>query len=211
MPAKKSDVNLKTVANRVGLAPCSVSAVLNRTPASYAIPQSTKDRIFQAAAELNYRPNFWARSLRTKRTSMVAVVARELGNPAVAGVVAAAQEHLSRKGYLLVLGSITQSDELLSASFQQRGIEGVITIDATLPGDIGLPVVTINLGYLTPGELIGDELKCWLKEFGAAAAEAVIREIEDAKPSRSVPVSAQAFPASLECASQSFAASRETA
>jgi DNA-binding LacI/PurR family transcriptional regulator len=39
-----------------------------------AIPQRTKDRVFRAAAELNYRPNLWARSLRTKRTRMVAAI-----------------------------------------------------------------------------------------------------------------------------------------
>ena len=35
MSDKKAVVSLRTVAERVGLAPCSVSAVLNRTPASY--------------------------------------------------------------------------------------------------------------------------------------------------------------------------------
>ena len=50
--------NLRAVAERVGLAPCSVSSVLNNAPAAQAIPQSTKERIFKAAAELNYRPNF---------------------------------------------------------------------------------------------------------------------------------------------------------
>ncbi len=69
MSEKKSAVNLRTVAARVGLAPCSVSAVLNSTPASFSIPQHTKDRVFRAAAELNYQPNFSARSLRTKQHS----------------------------------------------------------------------------------------------------------------------------------------------
>ena len=55
-------VTLKTVAERVGLAPCSVSAILNNTEASRAIPQRTKDRVYRAASELNYRPNYWARS-----------------------------------------------------------------------------------------------------------------------------------------------------
>ena len=42
-------VNLKTVAARVGLAPCSVSAILNDTKAARAIPQKTKDRVYRAA------------------------------------------------------------------------------------------------------------------------------------------------------------------
>src|SRR5579863_6533919 len=109
-PEKKSAVNLRTVAERVGLAPCSVSAVLNNTPASRAIPQSTKDRIFRAAAELNYRPNLWARSLRTKRTRMIAAVAPDFSRTPVAQVVAGVQTRLQEMGYLLVLGSVDASD-----------------------------------------------------------------------------------------------------
>ena len=93
-PRKQTAPNLRAVAERVGLAPCSVSSVLNNAPAARAIPQSTKERIFQAAAELNYRPNFWARSLRTKRTRMVAAITPDFGYPAAARVIAAAQERL---------------------------------------------------------------------------------------------------------------------
>src|ERR1700676_5653859 len=76
---KQAAVSLRTVAERVGLAACSVSAILNNTPASRAIPQRTKDRVFRAAAELNYRPNLWARSLRTKRTRRVAAITSDIG------------------------------------------------------------------------------------------------------------------------------------
>src|SRR5689334_16620619 len=102
-PRRETAPNLRAAAEKVGLAPCSVSSVLNNAPAAQAIPQSTKERIFKAAAELNYRPNFWARSLRTKRTRMVAAISRDFGCPAAARVVAAAQEGLQRRGYLLVL------------------------------------------------------------------------------------------------------------
>ena len=57
MSEKKTVANLRAVADRVGLAPCSVSAVLNKTAAASGIPQQTKDRIFRAAAELNYQPS----------------------------------------------------------------------------------------------------------------------------------------------------------
>ncbi len=134
LPEKKA-VNLKTVAARVGLAPCSVSAILNDTEAARAIPQKTKDRVYRAAAELNYRPNILARSLRTKRTRMVAVVAPGLGRSGVARVVAAVQRRLHQSGYLLVLATCDGGDpNHLCAQFQQRGIEGIISIDANLPG-----------------------------------------------------------------------------
>jgi len=40
--AERITVTLRTVAEKVGLAPCSVSAVLNNSPAAVAIPQRTK-------------------------------------------------------------------------------------------------------------------------------------------------------------------------
>jgi LacI family transcriptional regulator len=62
---KQSTVTLKSVAEHVGLTAGTVSLVLNNAPQSSSIPQRTKDRIFAAASELNYRPNLLARALRT--------------------------------------------------------------------------------------------------------------------------------------------------
>ena len=183
----KSKVNLKTVAERVGLAPCSVSAVLNETPASRTIPQVTKERIFRAARELNYRPNFWARSLRTKRTRIVAVVAPDFGNPAVARVVAAAQDRLHRRGYLLVLGTMGSTDSAhFPAYLRQRGIEGLIAIDASLTETMDLPIAAVGLSDLSSTGIIGTGLDSWLQDLGASAADAVMAEIEGTKAASSV-------------------------
>ena len=165
-------VNLKAVAARAGLAPSSVSAILNHTEAARAIPQATKDRVYRAAAELNYRPNFLARCLRTKRTRMVAVLAPGLGRTSVAHVVAAAQRRLHQSGYLLVLAS--DDGDRMCAQFQPRGIEGVIAIEAKVPEQLNLPVASVRLGYGTP-----DQIETWLHELGEAAAETIIEQIEN--------------------------------
>lgn len=182
---KKTVVSLRTVAERVGLAPCSVSAVLNNTPASWAIPQRTRERIFRAAGELNYRPNLWARSRRTKRTRVVAAVTSDIGRAPVARVVAGAQKLLHRRGYLLALGTFDCASEwnTIPAQLQQRGIEGVIAIDAILPQNLELPVASVDLEYMTFGEPMADDMQTWLSELGESAAETVLRQIEkDAVP-----------------------------
>ena len=180
MLPQKNAVNLKTVAAKVGLAPCSVSAILNNTEAARAIPQSTKGRVYRAAAELNYRPNILARSLRTKRTRMVAVIAPSLGQYGVAHIVAAAQRRLHQSGYLLVLTTYDGGDpNHLCVQFQQRGIEGVISIDANLPAQMNLPVTCVDLGYRTSKTPVPDQTQVWLPELGDAAAEAIMRQIEN--------------------------------
>ena len=198
-PEKKSAVNLRTVAERVGLAPCSVSAVLNNTPASHAIPQKTKDRIFRAAAELNYRPNLWARSLRTKRTRMVAAVTPDFGRGPVARVVAGLQNRLHRKGYLLALGSadFTETNGMC-AQLQQRGIEGVIAIDASVPRQMELPVASVDLGYMSSLEPLTEDMQAWLSELGQAAAETIIRQIETKTSPRRMKVDPKQPPAYFE-------------
>jgi len=174
LPEKKA-VNLKTVAARVGLAPCSVSAVLNNTKAARAIPQKTKDRVYRAAAELNYRPNIVARSLRTKRTHMVAVIAPGLDGSGVARVVAAAQRRLHQSGYLLVLAtSDGDGPNHLCAQLQQRGIEGVIAIDANLPAQMNMPVTSVDLCYKRSATSVSYEM-----DLGNTVAETIIRQIEN--------------------------------
>jgi len=176
---KKSVANLKTVAETVGLAPCSVSAVLNNTQAAQAIPQSTKDRIFRAAAELNYRPNLWARSLRTKRTRMIAAVAPDFSCTRVAQVVAGVQTRLQEMGYLLVLGSVDASDSTqFYVQLQQRGMEGVIAIDRGVPRALGLPTALIELEYEESSEPLTETVRAWLTGVGESAAETIVGQIE---------------------------------
>ena len=177
MLPEKKPVNLKTVAAAVGLAPCSVSAILNDTEAARAIPQATKDRVYRAAAELNYRPNFLARSLRTKRTRMVAVVAPGLGHSSVARVVAAAHSRLHESGYMLVLAASDDGDRMC-VQFQQRGIEGVIAIDANLPPQLNIPVTCVDLGYDTSVSNVPDLVQSSLSDLGDGAAQAIVQQIE---------------------------------
>lgn len=196
MLPQNKPANLRTVAEQVGLAPCSVSAILNNTPASQAIPQSTKDRVFRAAAELNYRPNPWARSLRTKRTRMVTVVTPDFGRAAVARVVAGLQSRLNRSGYLLVLGAADSADSIHScAQFLQHGIEGVVAIDAAVPRQLDIPVADVDLGYLSSGEPLTGDMQAWLSELGSAAAETIIRQIEAGTASKRTKVEPKFSPA----------------
>jgi LacI family transcriptional regulator len=64
-------VTLKTVAQHVGLSPATVSLVLNESPVADSIPLETKERVIAAARELDYRPNYLARSLRSQRSFSV--------------------------------------------------------------------------------------------------------------------------------------------
>src|SRR5277367_157479 len=99
---KSTAVTLKMVAHHVGLTPGTVSAVLNDAPSSRAIPQTTKDRIHAAAKELDYRPNFFARSLRNQRTYTIGVIAEEIGDSYGSLVISGIEKCLRERNYFFL-------------------------------------------------------------------------------------------------------------
>src|ERR1700675_2791995 len=140
-------VTLRTVAEHVGLAPCSVSAILNDSAAGMSIPQHTKERVRRAASLLNYKPNYYARSLRTRRTFTVALLAPDIGHAPAARIAAGAEHFLRQKGYCLLVANCDPS----LASFQdhftqlrQRGVEGIIAIQSKPLLPAGFPTAFLD-------------------------------------------------------------------
>jgi DNA-binding LacI/PurR family transcriptional regulator len=137
---------LKTIAQHLGLTPGTVSAALNNSAAARSIPQHTKDRIIQAARELNYRPNFFARTLRLKRTFTIGVIAEEIGDAYGAAVISGIEECLKRNDYFF-LTVIHRHDPKLLHKYAQmlltRGVEGFITTDTSVTEDLGLPTAAV--------------------------------------------------------------------
>src|SRR6516165_633574 len=138
---------LKELAKHLGLTKGTVSAVLNDSPYAKAIPQHTKDRIIAAARELNYRPNFFARSLRKKRTFTVGVIAAEIGDAYGSVVISGIESILSECKYFFVTVVHHHDPQLLrqySDILQTRGSEGFITIDTTVTQSPRLPTIVIS-------------------------------------------------------------------
>src|SRR5215831_15594382 len=99
---KGRPVTLQMVAQRVGLTKGTCSAVLNKSAASQAVPAHTQERILAAARELNYRPNFHARNLGTKRTYMIGVVTQEIGDFYSSPIISGIERHLRQNGYFFL-------------------------------------------------------------------------------------------------------------
>jgi len=151
---KPAVVTLKMVAQHVGLTPGTVSAVLNNAPSAHSIPQKTKNRIHAAAKELDYRPNFFARSLRSKRTYMIGVIAEEIGDSYGSLVISGIEEYLREKDYFFLTVVHRHNPELLNRYAQllmQRGVEGFITVDMKLSGALLLPTVAVPGHKVFPG------------------------------------------------------------
>jgi len=143
---KPQVVTLKAVAQHLGLTPGTVSAVLNDSPSARSIPQETKSRIRAAAQELNYRPNFFARTLRNKRTYTIGVIAEEIGDSYSSPIISGIEQYLRQRDYFF-LTVVHRHDAILlnrySQMLSERGVEGIITVDTTVYETPMLPTVAI--------------------------------------------------------------------
>jgi DNA-binding LacI/PurR family transcriptional regulator len=143
---KPQVITLKAVAQHLGLTPGTVSTVLNDAPSARSIPQETKNRIHAAAKELNYRPNFFARTLRNKRTYTIGVIVEEIGDAYSSAIVSGIEAYLSQKDYFFLTVVHRHNPELLDRYTQmltERGVEGFITVDTTIHEAPFLPTVAV--------------------------------------------------------------------
>jgi DNA-binding LacI/PurR family transcriptional regulator len=143
---KPQVITLKAVAQHLGLTPGTVSAVLNDSPSARSIPQETKNRIRAAAKELNYRPNFFARTLRNKRTYTIGVIAEEIGDSYSSPIISGIEQYLRKREYFFLTVVHRHDPALLSRYSQllsERGVEGIITVDTTVQEAPMLPTVAI--------------------------------------------------------------------
>jgi DNA-binding LacI/PurR family transcriptional regulator len=139
-------VTLKSVAAHVGLSPGTVSAVLNDAPSSKHIPKATRERIIAAARKLDYRPNFFAQTLRKQRTFTLGVIAHEIGDGYSSSIIAGIADGTLKKDYFFVTGVHRHDPELFekySRVLLQRGAEGIITVDFNLAHSLQVPAVAI--------------------------------------------------------------------
>src|SRR6202790_2606462 len=145
-PRIEEKVTLKTIARHPGLTPGTVSAALNNSPAARSIPDHTKNRIIEAAQALNYRPNFFARTLRLKRTYTIGVIAEEIGDAYGSMVINGIEEFLRKNNYFF-LTVIHRHDPKLLQTYAQmlltRGVEGFITTDTSINEKLQLPTVAV--------------------------------------------------------------------
>lgn len=168
-------VTLKAVAAYAGFSAGTVSAVLNDAPSAKHIPKHTRERILAAARKLDYRPNYFARSLRKRRTLTIGVIAHEIGDGYGSSVIAGIESGTRQKDYFFVTGVHRHDPQIFEKYCRlllQRGAEGVITVDYNLAHSLPVPAVAI------PGHM-GNEGVTNIVLDHRHAAELALRHLVD--------------------------------
>lgn len=93
--------SLTHVAAAAGVSPATVSRIVNGDLGRASA--ETVERVQRIVSELGYRPNHAGRSLRRRESQIVAMLAPNLDNPAMAAIAASTENALRDAGYVMIL------------------------------------------------------------------------------------------------------------
>jgi DNA-binding LacI/PurR family transcriptional regulator len=146
-PEKDEPVTLRKLANHLGLSLTTVSVVVSDSPAAQAIPLATRKRILAAAAELHYRPNYFARSLRKKRSMSVGVLVAEMSEGYFTLVMNGVEEYLVASKYFYLLAAHYWQPGLIEEypkMLLERSVDGLLLLNTPTPSRVQVPIVSIS-------------------------------------------------------------------
>jgi LacI family transcriptional regulator len=144
-------VTIAQVAQLAGVSPTTVSHVLS---GKRMVGAATRDAVQDAIQTLGYRPNHVARSLRTRRSQMVAVIVPDLTNTYYSVLTRGLADAIVGAAYGTYVCNTDGIEERESGFLQNvvdRGADGIVlaSVDAASAGainaaDFGTPVVCIG-------------------------------------------------------------------
>lgn len=130
MSADKQTITSKDVAKLAGVSQSTVSRVF--VPGS-SVSEKTKQKVFEAAKALNYRPNAFARSLTTNESKLIGLVFPDADYPIHMKTLQLISTELQKQGYSAVLipWQVDGEDNHSIPNIFQYRVDGVIAASAT--------------------------------------------------------------------------------
>jgi len=168
---------INDVAERAGVSVATVSRALRQLP---NVSAATRDRVLEAARELQYSADSRASSLASGRTNIIAVAAPDFGAWYVGQTIVGVETALAAQGLdLLVLGISRDSDSHvhLANRLAGRRVDGLLLIDFFLEAEgRAFLLDAVDVPVVVTGERIGGitSLAIDNHEGGRLAAEHLI-------------------------------------
>lgn len=145
----KPNATIYDIAKVAGVNPSTVSRALSKPG---RVSAKTQKLIEDAAAELNYQVNPFARALPTGRTSTFGLIVADITNPTFFDIIRGAETTATARDYTLVLAESAESaaTELTAARRMMATVDGLILASPRMDDDNiralarDKPVVVIN-------------------------------------------------------------------
>ncbi|MHA7168765.1 LacI family DNA-binding transcriptional regulator [Arthrobacter bambusae] len=170
---------LEDVAELAGVSHQTVSRVINDHP---NVSKGTRERVEAAIAELGYRRNTAARSLVTRRSQTIGVLASELAQYGPANTLLGVEQAARDAGYFVSIAALrtVNRESILDAvrHFLDQSVDGIVvivphseTLLALAEVNPGVPVVAVgSLGGASVGGAMVDQRR---------GAELAVRHLVD--------------------------------
>lgn len=191
-------VTLKMIAERAQVSLSVVSAVVNGSH-YVRVSEATRERIEAIVAETGYRPNAAARSLRTAKSNVMAVLLPRIDNPVFLPLKRGAYEAARRIGYAVWFGDadlLANDVPLMRNAMVPGAVDGLLLRSASLvrhPSTVaeishgGVPVLLLD-------DSLADNGMPWLSINDAAGIRLGVEALIGAGHRRIGWVGGQEFP-----------------
>ena len=149
-------VTISDVARLAGVSTATVSHTINNTR---YVSEETKEKVFQAIAELGYTPDASARSFRTGKKKTVGFIVPDISNKFFGTMIESVENYLSAHGYQLIIANTKENMEreeknlrLLTAGLVDglliaSTMDDFAKLDSLIPA--GFPVVLVDRTFET--------------------------------------------------------------
>lgn len=156
-------VRIKDVAKKAGVSTATVSRVLNDQFVSPAL----KSKVHEAIKELNYRPDYYAKGLRTNRTFTVGMVLPDISNPHFPLIFRGAEAEFRKSNVSLLMansdGNSKYELEAIRMLFSKH-IDGLLFISSGYNEDVERELVDSEIPTIFVG-------RKWGKKFPSVSAD----------------------------------------
>jgi len=119
-------VTLKQIAEKLGISVATVSKALKDYP---DVSKKTKRLVTELAQTLNYKPNAFAVTLRTKESKTIGLIIPEVVHHFFSSVIKGIIAQAEKKGYLIIILQSNESYELEKKQLDlllSKGVDGIL-------------------------------------------------------------------------------------
>ncbi len=129
---------IKDVARRAGVSITAASYALNATG---TISEETRQRILQAAEEINYHPNAFARHLKKRKSRTIGVFITRFSGAFYEDILEGIHEAVLQTDYDLIVCPESQVERRI---FTHRQVDGAIVFDSKISSDLVLRLAALT-------------------------------------------------------------------
>jgi LacI family transcriptional regulator len=142
---------IRDVARRAGVSVTSASYALNDTG---TVGEATRKRVLEAAEELNYHPNAFARNLKKRKTHTIGVFISRFGGSFYEEILEGIHSVILETDYELLVCPENRSTRRI---LLHRQVDGAIVFDSTLPNDAILKLASRHFPIVVMDRLLQGE------------------------------------------------------